>query len=66
MCETYIYLNAYNFLWILQKKENKVLPSFINAAVEFEDIERILLYFKVSNEVDYEFNRKFNLNKIEY
>ena len=29
--------------------KNKSTQSFINAAVEFENIERILLYFKVSN-----------------
>ncbi len=29
--------------------KNKSSQSFINAAVEFENIERILLYFKVSN-----------------
>lgn len=32
-----------------QQKENKASQSFINAANEFEAIERILLYFKVSN-----------------
>lgn len=31
------------------KKINKASQSFINAAAEFESIERILLYFKVSN-----------------
>lgn len=30
-------------------KNNKASQSFINAAVEFEKIERILLYFKVGN-----------------
>lgn len=30
-------------------KKNKASQSFINAAVEFENIERILLYFSVSN-----------------
>lgn len=30
-------------------KKNKASQSFINAAVEFENIERILLYLKVSN-----------------
>ena len=37
---------------ILQRmtpKNNKASHSFINAAMEFEKIERILLYFKVSN-----------------
>ena len=29
--------------------ENKASQSFINAAVEFENVDRILLYFKVSN-----------------
>lgn len=31
------------------QKKNKASQSFINAAVEFENIERILLYFRVSN-----------------
>lgn len=31
------------------QKKNKSSQSFINAAVEFENIERILLYFRVSN-----------------
>jgi hypothetical protein len=31
------------------QKKNKASQSFINTAVEFENIERILLYFRVSN-----------------
>ncbi len=32
-----------------QEKKNKASQSFVTAAAEFENIERILLYFKVSN-----------------
>lgn len=33
----------------IKQSKNKASQSFINSAVEFENIERILLYFKVSN-----------------
>lgn len=35
----------------VEPAKNKATKSYINAAVEFEKIERILIYLKVSNEL---------------
>jgi len=42
----------------ITQHKNKASQSFINAAVDFENIERILLYFKVSNDLITENVRK--------
>ena len=45
--------------------ENRASKSFTNAAVEFENIERILLYLRVSNSLINEDKLK-SLNKLRF